>query len=578
MMQRWHLPPLKRLGAALAVILALVLVSIATSAQDTSASLFGEVIDVRVVNLEIVVTQGGQRVSGLNPEDFLLTVDGKEIPVEYFTEVSGGTATGHTQGAARLGTVPALAPGQPVGTSYLIFVDEFFTSSKQRNRVLRRMIEQLPMMTPEDRMAVVAFNGRRLDMLSTWSQSTEALTRVFEDALNREAYGSQRFSERRLMAPDAVLTTERASRLEEFEQPSLLGAGFTVGSDMLTIEEEQLIELLTEDVERLVMAASSTLRSFASPPGRKVMMMLSGGWPSTPAQLVVPNPNRALYISGFSHGRKLYGPLIETANRLSYTLYPIDVPLRPDEATNATDPDGEEILAPDGSLVNETGTISQGFNNIQDQRATLKRLAVDTGGKAIFANNALQAIEQVVTDTRSYYWIGFTPLWKGNDEAHKIDVQVRKRGMKVRSRRNFSDLSRAKEVTMMVESALRLGDSPTAVPFPARIGEIKRAGRGKVNVPLEMLVPMEALTFLPYQDRYVAEAELRVAVQDEEGTLADIPVVPLKITMDAPPKQGDMRRWTTHVKMRRQIHDVVLSLYDNASGTILSTKLKVDPL
>ena len=53
--------------------------------------LFGESIDVRVVNVEAVVTdRDGNRVTGLKPGDFRLRVDGKEVPVEYFSEVHDG--------------------------------------------------------------------------------------------------------------------------------------------------------------------------------------------------------------------------------------------------------------------------------------------------------------------------------------------------------------------------------------------------------------------------------------------------------------------------------------------------------
>ena len=38
-----------------------------------------------------------------------------------------------------------------------------------------------------------------------------------------------------------------------------------------------------------------------------------------------------------------------------------------------------------------------------------------------------RALETVVTDTRSYYWIGFTPKWQGDDHAHRVDVAVRDR-------------------------------------------------------------------------------------------------------------------------------------------------------
>lgn len=570
--------PRRALAATLAATLAAALLAApaAVSAQGGPEGLFGEVIDVRVVNLEVVVTDGRSRVSGLGPEDFVLTVDGREVPIEYFTEVSGGTAAGPAAGADELGTVPALAPGQPVGTSYLLFVDDFYTAAARRNLVLRRMIEQLPMLTPEDRMAVVAYDGKQLEMLSTWSQSTAALTRVLEGAMDRPARGAQRYTERRLFIPDSVAATERASRLAEFEQPELLGSGFRVGSDLPTLEEEQLIERLTDDVKRVVMAAASTLRSFANPPGRKVMLLISGGWPYTPAQWVVTDPTRALYTTGYGYGKNLYRPLIETANRLSYTLYPIDVPLQADTAASAS-VGGREDPGPNGEVAEDNGEFGGAIDNLQDQRTSLRRLAFDTGGRAILANDTLSALERVVTDTRSYYWIGFTPDWQGDDETHKVDVRPRRRGLSVRTRQSFSDLSRETEVTMMVESALRLGDAPTMTPMPARVGEIAKAGRNRIEVPVEILVPMSSLTFLPYEDHYLAEAELRVAVLDEEGTVADIPVTPMTIRLEEPPKEGEMRRWGTKIKIRKEKHDVVVSVYDNASGTILSTKLHIDP-
>jgi len=81
---------------------------------------FGESIDVRVVNVEAVVTdRAGNRVTGLKPGDFHLRVDGKEVPIEYFSEVQGGQAlaaapagAGKAEGEA---AVPGLTEGK-VGT------------------------------------------------------------------------------------------------------------------------------------------------------------------------------------------------------------------------------------------------------------------------------------------------------------------------------------------------------------------------------------------------------------------------------------------------------------------------------
>ena len=70
---------------------------------------FEEVIDVRVIHVETVVTRRGEPVHGLDADDFVLEVDGEPVPIEYFTEVRGG-----------LSLVPA-GPKQRSSSSVLIW-------------------------------------------------------------------------------------------------------------------------------------------------------------------------------------------------------------------------------------------------------------------------------------------------------------------------------------------------------------------------------------------------------------------------------------------------------------------------
>ena len=107
---------------ALALALTLALPAApALFAQDEQPGVFGEVIDVRVVNIEVVVTDKGTRVTGLGPDDFTLTVDGREVPIEYFTEVRHGAAVSAADEPG-LRAVPSLEPGVAVTTNYLVFM------------------------------------------------------------------------------------------------------------------------------------------------------------------------------------------------------------------------------------------------------------------------------------------------------------------------------------------------------------------------------------------------------------------------------------------------------------------------
>jgi VWFA-related protein len=180
-------------------------------AKLDDAPTFGERIDVRVVNVEVVVTdRQGNRVHDLTPQDFRLRVDGKEVLLQYFSEVregqavapapaeAAGTGANGANGAKAPAEPPSLVAGKAVGTSYLVFVDDFFSYAAQRNIVLGSIRDQVARLGPDDRMAIVAYDGRKLTMLSSWSSSPRELAHALARAMDRPAYGTRRAAELRL--------------------------------------------------------------------------------------------------------------------------------------------------------------------------------------------------------------------------------------------------------------------------------------------------------------------------------------------------------------------------------------------
>lgn len=521
------------------------------SAQDTP---FSEVIDVRVVNLEaVVVDKNNIRVQGLSPEDFQLKVDGKVVEISYFTEILGGVAV------ARRGTdgepiaVPSLEPGEPVGTNFLVFIDNFFSLKVERDVVLQGLIEQLPLLRPNDRMAVVTYDGRQMEMLTTWNGSAFALERALRRALDTKTTGQQRAAEYRLMDAQQVsgIDSQFQGRSAQFD---------------LTVGETQAVQRLHGDLQRVVTAASSALRGFAEPRGRRVMILLSGGWPADPVKWVVRQPERAA-IAAQDMTTNLYNPLWDTANRLGYTLYPVDVAgMQSNENTARAGGFGTVALTSDAQILRE-----------REVEFTLIRSAIETGGEYYLDGDRLTALGRAVEDTLSYYWLGFTPEWKGNDKSHDVKLTLRDKSLSLRTRESFKDLSRQAEVNMVVESALLFGDPPTSEPLMVTPGRPESGGRNKIIVPLTILIPVNTLTFLPYENGFVADTELRVAVMDEAGNKNEMPVIPLRLQLDEMPKEGDSRRFETAVKIRDQKHSLVVALFDYASGKILSTRIEITP-
>lgn len=134
-------------------------------------------------------------------------------------------------------------------------------------------------------------------------------------------------------------------------------------------------------------AAAEALRELPLPAGRRAMLVLSGGWPAGTLDLV------------------------REANRLDYTLYPVDVPGLDIARTLAT---------PDGELASHD---------------TLVALAQATGGRPALDSARLAALRQAEEDTRSWYQIGFSP---SGDNHHRIELEVRLPGLSVRARHSLS--------------------------------------------------------------------------------------------------------------------------------------------
>ncbi len=526
---------------------------------------FSEVVDVKVINLEATVTRHGDRVTGLRAGDFRLLVDGEELPIEFFSEISGGrvatpVAVELTGNTALDEVAPAVPTGGEVGTRYLVFIDDDFSVPSTRNQVLSELADQLDLLQPYDQMAVVAFDGRQVELLSSWTRSLSRLETVLEEAQDRRAYGLQHRSERWRVSSNLQRSSTRSPRGSSFSSTGFLGLGRALASSPTP-------ELRYEDsgnqVSRVVRAAASALRGFARPPGRKVMLLLAGDWPT-------PTPWRGIDgLRRLEYRRQLFAPLVDTANRLGYTLYPIDV--QGDLGFSAGNAENSTLGS--GRLRARSAQQVQALGH-----DTLHHLADQTGGKAFLAGARLTALKRVVADTRSYYWLGFTPSWQQDDAAHRVEVKLRSKGLKVRSRRGFQDLSRQSEVSMWIESA-HLFDAPLgdSLPLAVELGQPGQGGFGKVLLPLRLDVPLDQVTLLPQNEGYITRLELRVAATDEDGDSADLPVLPISIELPGLPEAGATSRYETLLKLRRKSHRLLISLHDPVSGLFLARRLVFEP-
>jgi len=554
----------------------LVLVTAAGMAQEPDLpAVFSEVIDVRVVNIEVVVTdRDGNRVHGLQASDFELLVDGEPTAIDYFTEVAEGRALA-ADGGEGVASVPNLEPEAPVGTSFLLFIDDFFSIQRDRNRVLDRLQENFAQLGPEDRVAAVSFDGKNVTMLTSWTNSPSQLADALQQAKRRRTHGLMRIAELRTSDQERSDLASLRAEADRFLDEGGSQRADDVLRNSLEGPELHYAVSLESQLERSVLAAVATLRSFANRPGRKVMLLLAGGWPLAPAYYAIADRGSSVEnLAAAADSRMmsqddLYGPLISAANLIGYTLYPVDVPgSRPTFAgeasvgfTSSSPIDASRGAA--GSLLLERESM---------QHLTLEILAGATGGLAMINSERDTALAEVIADTRSYYWLGFQPERREDDEAHDVEVRlVGHPDLRVRSREGFVDLSRATEVTMMVEGSLLFGNPPSAKPLGVRFGKPQRGGFGKMILPVVVSIPLDEVQLLPVAGVWQNELEFRVTVMDRNGNRSETPVEKIRIAGPQAPAPGQYFTYETGLQLRRRQHTFVIAVYDPLTGAILSS-------
>src|SRR6185436_16257463 len=158
-----------------------------------------------------------------------------------------------------------------------------------------------------------------------------------------------------------------------------------------------------------------------------------------------------------------------------------------------------------------------------------------------------------VQDSGSYYWLGFSPAWKGDDRGHRVTVEALRPGLQVRARLGFADPSRQSQVAAKAESLLLFGGPKEARRLLVELGEPRIKGRkGKdLEVPVTLGVPVEALALrADEKGGYRAELPLAIAAEDAAHQRADLPRTHLEVKIRQLPRAGTYARFQTVLQLR----------------------------
>ncbi|MEM6706177.1 MAG: VWA domain-containing protein [Acidobacteriota bacterium] len=516
------------------LVIALLLFG-AVGAEGQEDIAYGERVDVRVVNLDVLVLdKKGRPVYGLTQEDFNITEDGRIVDVQFFNAPS---APGKEPEPAA--SEPSRAAGQeterPVA-ELVVLLDDLNLMGPARNRFLqdlRQLLEGLEPLPP----TLLLQRRRSLPILHGPTRDLDQLLAGLDGVGKPLAQGT-------------IVSTARVRTLDEIRVTidSCLSSGRELCpecfSDILTVINSYAIQQ-TSKVENVAAGLLGALGSMGVGQSQRTLLYVGDGLPQIPGlpmfdylgDMCPDRRGEALSEALRYKQDRLFDELGAIANASRVSLYLYDAGgLR---TTTSSDVRTVSISAPGGNR--EPGSTNTDFQMGSDsitptpsndnyfnlnQQAGMNALARATGGRAIVnTNRALEPMQTMVEDRAARYSLAFSIDREATGRLHELRVSLRPgvaKGRSLRYRRSFLDMTAEGRLLQRLNAALYAGAVSESFPVEVSFGEIERLARKKRRVPVQISVPESAFTVLPGppDGRPRGAARIALASTDERDRLS----------------------------------------------------------
>jgi VWFA-related protein len=535
----------------------------ATASEPMAPNLdYVEAVTVSLVNVEVYVTdKQGNRVRGLNKDDFEILENGRPVGVTNFSVAEGGRLvrqdppplepepepTGGAPGATAVPGAPPPPPQVPEDQRlYLVvYIDNFNIAPFNRNRVMRDLRDFLRnQLDEQDRVMLITFD-RSLKVRRPWTSDPKAVAAALQELETVTGSAISRESERR----DAL------ERIEESDNVN------TAASII-----RSYVGSIANDLSFTIDALRDTVNGLAGMPGRKAVLYVSDGLPMIPGQDLYyalqdkfPDSTSIITQSFEYDNSRRFQELGAAANANRVTFYTIDA------AGLRTLGYGDASRQTAG----QTGFVEQTYaSNLQ---APLLKIAQDTGGKAIInTNRVAKDLEAIASDFNDYYSLGYMPSHFGDGRYYKIEVKVKgRKDLRIRHREGYRDKPATQRMNEGTMAALVHRFENNQLGLRLDFGAAQSKGEREFLQPVRLSIPLWKVILLPREGFSEARLKIYVVALDSEGGTSEVAETPLAISIpeaDVEKARKQFYLYNVPLLMRRGPHRVAIGVRDELSG------------
>jgi VWFA-related protein len=486
-----------------------------------------ETFDVRLHNLDVVVTDAkGEPVRGLSKGDFVVLENGRAQDVTNFSvyDTSSGTATQNAAVEQTGETTAEAAAAQPAPRRFVFFIDEFGVQQMAREKLYAAVKQFVDAMREGDLASVV--RPTSVDkVVQEFTGDRAAVERAVKAAIDgndpkyagaaREIYDLQRALATAAVPLEIQNARHDYAAAARRRVEHRLGQIRALTSSLGGIEGRKVLVLVS-----MGLSARPGLEAwdFDEEMGVRLKPLSRSRDPlakdpvSTPVERV-QNSDKII-----ADERPAIDDIARTAAANGVTIYALepDVPL-PLLAKGAAH---IGVTGDDEFSADSVKDLPHGFHTdvLENAATTLNALTEKTGGKWFRGLAGIDDTFRTVTGDLSFYYSLAYRATGDAEKARRVEVKVRNRPeLRVRTRTEVIEKSTSSEMQDLTIASLiyprdvnELGiEVTTGTPVPAL---------GFFTIPLDILIPLEKLTFLQNAkgDKYVASFDVHFAAAGQK--------------------------------------------------------------
>lgn len=493
-----------------------------------------ERVEVRVLLVDVFVTdKKGNPVTDLRQEDFQLLIDGDLVEVDSFEsrEIPQGPVL-----ALETGSTPAEGPenvySRGSGQKVILLFDSWNTSMADQVRVREQALDSLEKgLVPYAEVMILSLSDRlRLvqNFTSDRSKWIGALQGLAEDDSDLDGY----------------LTLE-PHRLGAIADHCSHGNCIMARSLALAYATEEKTRAL-----RTVRTLQSLIFTLGALPGRKSIIYLSSGVPTTPG---------GAYLSAADC--RSCG---DTGN--TRRINPVEFQV----VTEFRD------LYLDANAGNVTFHTIDARRSAIGSRQFLTNLAYQTGGtRGSASQEPKENLKILNRQMANYYVLGHTLISPEPDgRSHNIIVKLTRPGLEVRHRRKFSDLGWKEKDEWSVLGAMAIPEIHNDLPIEARILPFRKEKK-RFDLFFELGLPLDDLFWLPMQLVRLGEVEFVGVITSSAGKIK----YQFRDTMELKTGRQEASRrvggvfYRGHTVLGPGKYELIAVVHDIGSGRVGSTRI-----